>query len=74
MTHNPSKNRYPETSEELQEAADAAVFSLGLDAAWKYGFITPDPEVNVARCEEIIAEARVRGLTIHTLEEVLPHA
>lgn len=66
-------SRYPESDAELQEAADAAVFSLGLDSAWQCGFITPNPEVNVARCEEIIAEAHTRGLTIHTLEEVLPH-
>ncbi len=65
-------SRYPETPDELQEAADAAVFSLGLDSAWQYGFITPDPQVDVARCEEIIADAHAHGLTIHTLEEILP--
>ena len=71
MADNKTKTRFPESDAEFREAADAAVFSLGLDAAWQYGFITPDPKVNVARCEEIIAEARTRGLPIRTLEEVL---
>lgn len=63
--------RDPVTDAEWREAADAAVFALGLDSAWKYGLITPDPRVDVIRCEAILHLAQVRGIPIRTLEEVL---
>jgi hypothetical protein len=61
----------PTTPEEWQEAADAAVFSLALDAAWKYGLIRPDPDVDVARCEQFIVDAPAHGAVIRSLDEVL---
>ena len=64
----------PTTPKQWQEAADAAVFSIGLDSAWKYGLIAPDPVVDVERCLAIIEEARKRGMVIRTLEEVLAGA
>jgi hypothetical protein len=52
----------PQTKEQWQEAANLAEFCLLLDSARQYGLVTGGPEVNLDRCEEIIAKARKRGI------------
>lgn len=64
--------RWPKDLAEWQEAADAANFSLAVDAAWQYGLIAPDPQVNVERCEWFLREAKARGIEPRSLEELLP--
>ena len=61
----------PKTRLEWRKAADAAVFSLGLEAAYLYGLIEPDPKVDSARCRAIIAGATERGVPIRSLHEIL---
>jgi hypothetical protein len=55
--------RNPATLEEWQAAADAAHAALALDSARLYGFVEGGPVVNVARCEELLAEASRRGIS-----------
>lgn len=62
--------RWPETSAQWDEAVAAAVFSLGLHSCYLYGLLT-GPDVDVARCDLLLEEARRRGVRIPTLEEVL---
>lgn len=59
------------TDDEWQEAADAASLALAIDAAWQYGLIEPDPEIDVARCERVLALARSKGFEPRPLAEVL---
>ncbi|MGH9942458.1 MAG: hypothetical protein ACRD9R_08895 [Pyrinomonadaceae bacterium] len=54
--------RYPRTPEQWQEAADAAEVLLLVDAARQYGLVRGGPTVDVARCEEILAGGRQRGV------------
>ena len=51
----------PKTDAEWQEAVDLAEFYLRLDSARQYGLITGGPEVNVARCEALLATGKERG-------------
>lgn len=51
----------PQTHEQWQEAVDAAQGALALDAASQYGFVSGGPEVNVARCEDILARGQLLG-------------
>jgi hypothetical protein len=44
----------PTTPAEWQDAVDAAKFFLMMDSAKKFGFIAGGPEVNLAKCEEIL--------------------
>lgn len=62
---------WPQNDEEWAEAINAAVFCLGVDSARKYGLVSGGPEVDVDRCEEVLAHAKAAGLLIPTLEEVL---
>jgi hypothetical protein len=47
---------------EWQEAVNAADFHLRVDAAQKYGLITGGPTVDVARCEQLLADAVIQGI------------
>jgi hypothetical protein len=51
----------PQTPQEWQDAVDAAQGALAVDSARKYGFITGGPEVNVERCEAILARGAEQG-------------
>lgn len=52
--------RDPEGPEEWQDAVEEADFWIGLDAARSYGLMT-GPEVNVERCEELLARGAALG-------------
>ena len=54
--------REPKDAAEWQEAADTAAFSLLLESSRAYGLVTGGPEVNLRRCEAILAQARERGI------------
>lgn len=56
------KARDPRTREEWQEAVDEAEFYLRLAASVAYGLVEYSGEVNVRRCEEIIARGRAAGV------------
>lgn len=51
----------PQTPAEWQEAVDAADGCLHLDAARGYGLVTGGPEVDVRRCEWILAAGAALG-------------
>jgi hypothetical protein len=55
-------SKLPQTSEEWQEAVDQATFYLALVAARSYGLITGGPEVDEARCEEILRLGKEQGI------------
>lgn len=59
------------TDEELEAGVIPAVFYSVLDAARCYGLVVGGPSVNADRCEEVIAEARRRGLAVPTPEEAV---
>lgn len=61
----------PKTPEEWQDAANGASYWLAVDAARKYGLLTGGPDVDVARCEEILARAALWGITPAPLEELV---
>jgi hypothetical protein len=60
----------PTTPAEWQEAADAAYFMLAVESARLYGLIEGGPEVNVERCDEILKEAAMRGITPRPIDEM----
>ena len=51
----------PVTPEEWQEAVDAARFQLLVHAAFVYGLIQTGLEIDVARCQRILALGRQKG-------------
>lgn len=51
----------PETPAERREAVCLADGLLVIDAARNYGLITGGPDVDVARCQDILEQARDRG-------------
>jgi hypothetical protein len=54
----------PTTPAEWQEAVDAAYALLVLDCArGGYGLVKGGPKVDVARCEQLVAEGKARGYT-----------
>jgi len=55
----------PKTREEWQAAVNAAEFYLLVHSAECYGLIT-GPEVDVARCEEILAAGKRMGIVPQT--------
>jgi hypothetical protein len=55
-------NRNPATRKEWQDAVDAAAGAITLEAARQYGLVTGGPEVNMARCDEIIERAAKLGI------------
>lgn len=54
--------RDPKTREEWQNAVDAAEGAITLESARAYGLVRGGPGVNVARCEEILAAGKLRGI------------
>lgn len=60
----------PETPEQWQEAVNAANLWLMIDAARQYGLLTA-PDVNVDRCEEVLARGKELGYTPQPVEDVL---
>lgn len=52
----------PKTPEEWQEAVDAAEGALVLDSARQYGLVTGGPEINIARCCEILERGKGFGI------------
>lgn len=53
-------NRDPQTPKEWREAVLAAEAMLLFDSAERYGLIT-GPEIDVARCSEIVNRGRTLG-------------
>ena len=54
--------RDPQTRAEWLEAAVTAAVCLRIDAARQYGFVEGGPEIDVARCEEILLRAKMQGI------------
>lgn len=54
--------RDPQTRSEWQDAVDAAHGASLLDSARKYGLVTGGPEVDVGRCDEILARGAAAGI------------
>ena len=54
-------SRDPTNRNEWREAVLAAEVMLRIDVARQYGIITGGPEVDVARCLEIIERGRATG-------------
>lgn len=63
--------RDPETQDEWQQAVDTASLLLALRSAELYGLITAVPLINSARCEQIIDDAKARGIFPRPLGELL---
>ena len=59
------KMRDPKSAAEWQEAADTAAFLVLLESNRAYGLVTGGPEVDVRRCEAILAQAKERGFEPH---------
>lgn len=59
------KMRDPKNPAEWQEAADTAAFLLLVESSRLYGFVKGGPEINIERCEAILAQARERGIEPH---------
>ena len=57
--------RNPRSREELTYAATLAQAMLLLDSARAYGLVEGGPDVDVARCEELLAEAEDREIVVH---------
>jgi hypothetical protein len=53
----------PKTNAEWQDAVDLAEGYLALDSARKYGLLNGGPDVDVERCEELLAKGKARGIT-----------
>lgn len=62
--------RWPQTDQEWDEALRAAVYWLAFESARLYGLLSGGPKVNVERCEAVIAEGRLRGHRVPSVEEV----
>jgi hypothetical protein len=56
MSHQPS------SVDEWREAAILAAACSRIEAARLYGFVQGGPAVNVARCEQILEQAKVVGI------------
>ena len=54
--------RDPQTTEEWQDAVDAAQALLEIDSAKQYGLITGGPDADVQRCEEILLYGKAQGI------------
>ena len=51
----------PRTREEWQEAVDLAEAAVRIDSARKYGLVAGGPAIDVARCETILTQGKLRG-------------
>jgi hypothetical protein len=54
--------RDPQTPEEWQEAVDAAAGMRALADCKMYGVIEGGPDINIARCDELLECGRKRGV------------
>jgi hypothetical protein len=54
--------RDPQTPEEWQEAVNGACVMLMVDSARQYGLVFGGPEVNVERCDELLARGKQLGV------------
>jgi len=54
--------RDPKSTAEWQEAVDAAAGLRALADCKMYGLIEGGPEIDVARCDEILERGRARGV------------
>lgn len=52
----------PVTAEDWRHVVTLAEVLLDVDSARRYGLITGGPEVDVARCQDILTRARQRGI------------
>jgi hypothetical protein len=52
----------PTTPDDWRRAVTLAEVMLDIDAARQYGLITGGPEVNVARCVDVLRRGRQRGI------------
>lgn len=52
----------PKTPAEWQEAVDAAAACRAIADCKMYGLLEGGPEINVARCDEILGRGRRRGV------------
>lgn len=52
----------PETLEDWQEAADLATTCLALESTRQFGLIEGGPDINVERCEDLLAGAAALGI------------
>ncbi len=52
----------PQTLDDWQDVADLSTTYLALESARQYGLIEGGPEVNVERCEELLAGAAALGI------------
>ena len=57
------RGQYPRTAEQWQIAVDGAQACLYIDSVRQYGLIEGGPEVNVAKCEDLLARGKARGFT-----------
>ena len=57
-----AKRKLPRTRAQWQEAVDLAGFWLSVQATRDYGLTTGGPEIDVARCEELLRLGRERGV------------
>jgi hypothetical protein len=55
--------RDPKTPEEWQEAVDVAAGVRAIADCKMYGLIEGGPEIDIARCDDILARGRRRGIT-----------
>lgn len=55
------RGQYPRTPEQWQQAVDLAYACLWFDSAKQYGLVTGGPEVNVHRCDELLARGKAKG-------------
>lgn len=56
------KGRNPKTPAEWQEAVDIAAGFRAIQDCKLYGLLTGGPEINVTRCDEILAAGRAKGI------------
>ena len=56
------RGRDPKSIREWREAATLAEVMLSLQSARAYGFVSGGPDVDTARCESILRQAKARGI------------
>jgi hypothetical protein len=56
-----SKRSDPKSDDEWQEAVDLANFCLILDSCRQYGLLENVPDIDIARCEDLIRRGKQRG-------------
>jgi hypothetical protein len=63
--------REPQTPEEWQEAVNAAAGARAVADCKLYGLLVGGPNINVRRCDQILARGRKQGITpSHPIDEL----